>query len=695
MSSIRVYIWGFFFLLLAFKGQAQLTTVIDTTIAPDKATLKDSVSVSFYINVSQKYASENSNKALHYGMKALELSSVLNYEKGRLNSLQNLGRICSQMGNYELALDYQHQALEAYEKKQNHLGAVDAMNELANIYMQMKEFEQAMEYKFQALAIEQQIGNQRAIADSYNQMAELYAELGNEELALNHAQKAVEIREVLGDKRGIADSYKVYGLTYSIMKNYRQSLDYYRKALELKKGFKNSTDVGEIANRIGDVYITQGNPEHAAIYYKQAYEEEKTLNNRKGMAFSLINLGKCNIALKNYTAASDLLLEALTLSQETESKEYIDLSYLYLSKVYEQSQNVAEALKYYKLYTDYQKLIFDENTNKKVAEMHEIIETARREKAIIILNKEKQIKELELKEEKNKSYNLVLWFVIVAVLFTTALSSLWFFNKRNQELKEKNEVIRHKSELMEELNNTKNKFFSIIAHDLKGPLNSLTGFSNLIINHVEYLSKDEIKMMAIDIDKSVRNLIDLLNNLLAWARSQMGSIEFKPKHLQVAMLFDELIGILQLNAQNKKINLVINAQSDIWVYADENAVRTILRNLTSNALKFTNEGGKVTVTAKKVEDKFVQISVNDTGLGMDETTMDKIFRIDSKHSTKGTQGESGTGLGLLLCKEFAEKNNGSISVESILEVGSTFKVLLPVGVVNGSPVEKLHLHLDE
>jgi signal transduction histidine kinase len=667
-----------FFLATKVLGQG---VAIDTTVSPDRATIKDSISISFYINVSQQYASENSNKALHYGMKALELASVLEYEKGKLNSLQNLGRICTKMGNYELALDYQHQALEAYEKKQNEIGAVGAMNELANIYMQMKEFEQAMEYKFQALEIEERLKDSRAIADTYNQMGELYAELDNNELALNYTTKAVELREKLGDKRGIADSYKVFGLIHAKAKAYRQALDYFRKSLEMKATFKNSTDLGNLANSMGDVYITQGNPDHAAVYYKQAYEEEKKLNNRKGMAYSLINLGKCNNELKNHAVASNYLLEALALSKETESKEFIDLSYFHLSQVYEKSNNVAEALKYYKLYTDYQKLIFDENTSKKVAEMHEIIETARREKAIVILNKEKKIKELELKDEKTKSYNLILWFVIVAVLFFTALFSLWFFNKRNVELKAKNDVIRHKNEMMEDLNNTKNKFFSIIAHDLKGPLNSLTGFSNLIINHVEYLSKEEIKMMAVDIDKSVRNLIDLLNNLLTWARSQMDNIEFKPQNLQATQLFAEIVGILQLNAQNKKINLLSNANPDIWIYADENAVKTILRNLASNALKFTNEGGKVTMSAKIIDDKFVQLAVNDTGIGMDEQTLDKIFRLESKHSTKGTQGEAGTGLGLLLCKEFAEKNNGSISVESIAEVGTTFKVLLPIGKV--------------
>jgi signal transduction histidine kinase len=144
-------------------------------------------------------------------------------------------------------------------------------------------------------------------------------------------------------------------------------------------------------------------------------------------------------------------------------------------------------------------------------------------------------------------------------------------------------------------------------------------------------------------------------------------------------IFADLVGLIELNAQTKKIHINTNLPEDIIVFADDNALKTILRNLASNALKFTPEGGIITLSAKNYDQNYVQIAVNDTGVGMDAITMTKIFRIDSKHSTKGTQGEGGTGLGLLLCKEFAEKNGGTISVESIVEVGTTFKVLLPKG----------------
>ncbi len=646
----------------------------------EKTTIRDTAYVSFYTQASKQYASNNNfDNALIFGVKALELAMYLGYEKGILESWKSLGRISSIMGKHELALDYQHQALELYEKKQNEQGMLECMNELADIYIRTKEYEQAMEYKFQALKLEEKFGNERAIAQSLTQMAALYTELGNYELAFNRCSQAITKREKLNDRRGLAESYKVLGLVHAKSKNYRQALEYLRKALAIKDTLKTKTDVGEVLNNIGDVYNTEGNPQQAESFYKQGYEKEQSLGNKKGMTLSLINLGKNSIDLKDYTKASNYLKEALIYAQEINSKEDIDNCYLYLSQIYEKSKNVSEALKYYKLYTEYQKQIFDENTNKKIAEMHEIIETNRREKEIAFINQERKIHALELKEANISRDNLRLIIAFVVFSFIIALIIVRILNKKNKQLAESNALITQKSMSMEELNNTKNKFFSIIAHDLKAPLNSLSGFSNLIINHVEHLSKDEIKMMAVDLDKSIRNLYDLLNNLLTWARSQMNTIEFKPVNLEVSTLFDDLVGLIQLNAQNKKIHIVTTLATEIKIFADENAVKTILRNLASNALKFTPEEGKVTLTAKQYNENFVQISVNDTGVGMDTLTMTKIFRIETKHSTKGTQGETGTGLGLLLCKEFIEKNGGTISVESIVDVGTTFKILLPIG----------------
>ncbi len=646
---------------------------------PTKATIKDTVSINFYMQASKQYAvSNNFENSLSYGVKALELAMYLGYEKGILDSWQLLGKTSSTMGKYELALDYQHQALEAYEKNKNNVGMVACMNDLANTYTKMKEYEQAMEYKFQALKLEENFNDQKAIAQSYTQMAALYSALGNHELAFNYCSKAIKNREEKNDRRELADTYKVLGLAHAKTKSYRPALEYLRKSLEIKDTIKNATDVGEILNHIGDVYNTEGNPQQAAIFYNQAFAKEESLGNKKGVTNSLINLGKNAIDLKDFLGAANYLKQALENAEKIASKEDIDICYLYLSKVYEQSRNVTEALKYYKLYTDYQKQIFDENSDKKIAEMHEIIETNQREKEIAILNKDRELQNLQLKEVSTSRYILIILIGFVVLLFFAALVFLRTLNEKNKQLAASNDLISQKSKLMEDLNSTKNKFFSIIAHDLKSPLNSLSGFSNLIINHIEYLSKEEIKMMAIDLDKSIRNLYDLLNNLLTWARSQMNTIEFKPTNLDVNEIILDLIGLIQLNAQNKKIHLGTNIAPNIKVFADENALKTILRNLASNALKFTPEDGKLTLSAKPYDEHFIQISVNDTGVGMSHDTISKLFRIDSKHSTKGTQGESGTGLGLLLCKEFVEKNGGTITVESIVDVGTTFKILLPV-----------------
>ena len=233
---------------------------------------------------------------------------------------------------------------------------------------------------------------------------------------------------------------------------------------------------------------------------------------------------------------------------------------------------------------------------------------------------------------------------------------------------------------LSELNEAKNKFFSIFAHDLRSPLNSLKGFSSLLANFADELSKEEIKNIALDLDKNINNSTKYLENLLTWARSQMNSIEFKPEILNLADCMTISTELLQVNAQTKQITLLKEVDKDLLIWADSNQFKTILTNLIANAIKFTEPKGTVTIKAEpnfdedkeNLLDNFLIISVKDTGVGMPPNVLEKIFRIDTKHSTKGTQGESGTGLGLLLCKEFVEKNGGKIWVESQENRGTTF-----------------------
>jgi signal transduction histidine kinase/ligand-binding sensor domain-containing protein len=236
------------------------------------------------------------------------------------------------------------------------------------------------------------------------------------------------------------------------------------------------------------------------------------------------------------------------------------------------------------------------------------------------------------------------------------------------------EINQQKTEL-EALNATKNRFFSIVAHDLKGPINSLSSFADLLANYADAMTTDEIKKVALELSKAVKNTSTLTENLLTWARSQMEKLSHKPQSVNILQMIEENKTVLANTAENKNINIYTEIKDDFNVWADKDQLTFVIRNLVSNALKFTKPGGSVTIRARLMDEQ-AEISVVDTGVGMPEKVCKNIFNIDSKHSTIGTSGEKGTGLGLLLCKEFIEKNGGKIRVESIENQGSTFSFSL-------------------
>ena len=228
-----------------------------------------------------------------------------------------------------------------------------------------------------------------------------------------------------------------------------------------------------------------------------------------------------------------------------------------------------------------------------------------------------------------------------------------------------------------ELNATKDKFFRIIAHDLRNPFTSLLGVSELMIDNSEKYDAEQIRKCATLINSSARNVYSLLENLLEWSRSQTGNIEFKPEQFKLCELVDGIISVLEENANDKEIKIISKIEKGFPVNTDYNILNTVIRNLVSNAIKFTRKGGMVTVNAIKNENH-ITVSVKDTGIGISKEDIDKLFRIDVKFTKAGTNHESGTGLGLILCKEFVEKLGGRIWVESEPEKGSEFNFTIPI-----------------
>lgn len=262
-------------------------------------------------------------------------------------------------------------------------------------------------------------------------------------------------------------------------------------------------------------------------------------------------------------------------------------------------------------------------------------------------------------------------------------------NQQKMELSRKNErlekeiserrkiedALRQNECRLKELNATKDKFFSIVAHDLKNPFNTLIGFSHLLITHADNLDEEKVRSFYEMIHNSARQGFNLLENLLAWSRSQTGRLEWHPIVFDIRQSVNENIKLLGATADRKQIKLDNKISEPLMVYGDLNMLTTVLRNLISNALKFTLSGQRVEIFARE-EDQAV-ICVKDTGIGISEEDQAKLFRIDVNHSTKGTANEQGTGLGLILCKEFIQKNSGHIWVESELGKGSCFCFSLP------------------
>ncbi len=244
------------------------------------------------------------------------------------------------------------------------------------------------------------------------------------------------------------------------------------------------------------------------------------------------------------------------------------------------------------------------------------------------------------------------------------------------KLQRANEQLTKAHQELKELNASKDKFFSIIAHDLKNPFQGLLGLSEVLIENAELLSHEEIISSMKEVNNAAQTLFKLLENLLHWSRIQLGRLEYKPENINLKNLVDnEFIALKGLAAQ-KQILISNNIPDDVLVYVDSNMIATVLRNLISNAIKFTHPGGSVTVsTVNLMQNVLVQVS--DTGIGMTRDEIQKLFKIDVQFTKHGTSNETGTGLGLILCKELVEKNKGKIEVDSEPGKGTLFTITLP------------------
>jgi signal transduction histidine kinase len=621
-------------------------------------------------------ARQDSLKVL-YWREALQLSEQQNYSEGILAAAQALAKQYRMKENLALAYQYYQKALPQARSLRKVYEEADLYYGLASIQSQWSNYKEALEAAYSAHRLYESLQEASGRAACDNMIGLIHNEMGEYEKSLQHFSQALQIYEQLADSANVAVAYNNLALSYGGLGKEDTSLAYLQKALQLSLKLRNYDGVGAAYNNMGDLYYYKKAYQEAIEYYQKSLKEYEKIDNLGGKGANFVSLGRVHKAQGDYENAVLFFGKAAVIFQGIGSKYQIAQIYKDIFEIYKLLNKPALALEFHELYTAFQDSLFNERISKQVKEVEARYEVAAQNK---------KIEQLEAAQKAKNNLNLALMVISTLALFTLVLLYYLYYNrqKSNRLLQEKNAKIQFQNEELllsqknlRELIQTRDKFFSIISHDLRSPLNSLTGFLQVLIRHSEAFSKEEIVQFATKLDKSVANLKDLLENLLTWSRAQTGGIEFHPEVLDIREIAEANIELLKNSASAKLLKLHLEAEGDTRAQADRNMVLFVLRNLLANAIKFTPKNGQIS-TQIIPKAHYIQISVSDTGIGMSQETLQKLFRIDVSHSQKGTDNEAGTGLGLILCKEFVEKNKGEIWVESQEGKGSTFHFTLPL-----------------
>jgi len=571
-----------------------------------------------------------------------------------------------------------------------------ALNMIGVVYRNLGEFDKALISYKDALGLAETINDSAQIAYAYNNIGGIYRLKGSNIIALDYILSALKVFEKLGDKAGMSFCTINIGLIYRRQGNTGKALEYLEQTLKLREELDDRPGIALALNHIAEVYFELGDMTKAMKYYIEVEKQYKELDDKKGLAAIWGGMAGVFYNRKDYTKALEYRKRALDMSYRVNYLEgqiinriNLGLIYAHLGKFNDADTNFTKALteagkldeiyitmecynkltKYYEIKKDFQKALFysakyhgiKDSVNQKeniarISEIEAIYQKEKGERENFLL-----IKDLEQKEKQRN-------YLIVIVLLILVVALVLYSRYRSKKVD---------SDQLVQINTMKDTLLRIIAHDLKTPFNVIFGYTEVLREDFDNISKEDKLSYLESIRKASRLSIQLLENLTMWSKSHAGKLEFKPEKINLNEIVRENIYLLDATAENKKIKIESNVPEDVEVYADENMLNTVLRNLISNGIKFTNEGGLVTINSK-VNRNFVEITVEDNGIGMDDVTKELLFNLEELISVEGTAGERGTGFGLVLCKEFVTRNGGSIWAESELGKGSRFIFTIPI-----------------
>lgn len=586
--------------------------------------------------------------------------------------LSSLAGYYMNTGNYDKALELFNETLEQAKKAGLDDRAAKAKFNIGSILTNKGDRAGGLRYMTEALKYFESTNNLAITARILNNIAVNYHTWKDYDLALKYYRKTLRLYERNGDILGKVVVLNNIGEIYKDKGQYDMALKYYNQIFDLAK----TNDISNFYLAVGwvglaETYQKKGNDSRAEEYANKALAEFEKSNMPEGQINANLVLSAVMYDNGDYHKARRLAEHCIQLSQKIGIKDLTQKGYLLLSQILEKQRNYREALTSYKQFIQITDSLDKEDETHQLALHRAELDLSEKESEIQLLQKDNEIKELQLNKQKNQSRTLIIVVGFLLIVIALSLSYNKARRKANLLLQEKNNQILDQHEELVRLNQTKDKFLSIIGHDLRNPIGAFKDVVSQLADFPEMFTDELRNQILEELRGEAESTYFLLDNLLLWAKSQQHAIQFKPEKLKLNMVIKNNQILNSRIAESKGVELKSNINEDIFVFADHNMVDLILRNLISNALKFTPENGQVELDMLQV-DGFYKIQVKDTGVGIDKDNIPKLFDQNDNVSTYGTNNEKGSGLGLILCKEFVEMNGGEISVDSKKGKGSTF-----------------------
>lgn len=626
----------------------------------------------------------NRDSSFRYYNLALNLSQKSNSELHLAKSFYKLGVFYEKGMEYDAAITNYKESSNLYEKLDSSNQKAKIYNFIGFNYVNLHAEDKAIEYFYKSLEAYRKTNNNKGLAMNYTDIGNLYYMHENYDLAKKYFQDALAIYTKINSKSGIAITYTNIGNAIVDGGDCEVGLEYYEKSLAIQEELGDLNGLATNYNNIGDSYIGLKEFDKAVLYFNKALEIANKIKDDGLLAILYLNLADANSKKEKWQKAIKNAKVSLDYANKIKHLDYEVENYLILSNSYDKIGDKPLALKYLKDYTLIKDSLNTKDNSKKVQLFNTLNQLEKSESTISDLKTKNEIARIKSANEKKIIYALIIGLAVFGFLIVLAnhqhtekTKAFKLLEFKNFQINKMNDEIREHSTNLKQLVSTKDKFFSIIAHDLKNPFNSIKGFTELMIeNNDSYDSEKRLKFLKVVKDSSVK-ASNLLSNLLIWANTQSGSLKYFPKKTDLNLLISEVISFLEIQAINKDINIINNINKPVFVLADENMLNTILRNLISNAIKFTEPQGAVEIFSN-IKDGFLKITIKDNGVGMSPETIKNLFNINEKISHPGTANEQGSGLGLILCKDFVEKHGGTLSVESEINEGSEFTFTLPL-----------------